>query len=142
MACRENNWSLESATFYTEVTEYQNPDEIEERPKIGCYASDILIEGADWAMSLVDRDGAKADGGGGCLVRAKLRNSINRLPIIRIIPVEMHKLKLQVRGRGRGKDSGEGSNSGCAVASTENKWQIAIIIMTWHEFGQTGFQLN
>lgn len=98
MACRENNWSLEAATFYTEVVwEYQNPDEIEERPKIGCYASDILIEGADWTTGQGSGGARAATGGGGCLVRAKLRNSINRLPIIRIIPVEMHKLKLQVR---------------------------------------------
>lgn len=115
MACRENNWSLESATFYTEVTEYQNPDEIEERPKSGCYASGILIEGADWMIGDRGRgergeikshsDGGRKNCGdpgggsgakGGCLVRAKLRNSINRLPIIRIIPAEMHKLKLQV----------------------------------------------
>lgn len=110
MACRENNWSLETTTFYTEVTAYQNPDEIEERPKSGCYASDILIEGADWSVA---DEGSGQDGesknsgdnssvktsqiaGGGYLVQAKLRNSINRLPIIRIIPVEMHKLKLQV----------------------------------------------
>lgn len=111
MACRENNWSLETATFYTEVTEYQNPDEIEERPKSGCYASDILIEGADWVVNgdlkknkTIESAGVVGKGGGtrtsasgGCLVRAKLRNPINRLPIIRIIPIEKHKLKLQVR---------------------------------------------
>lgn len=103
MACRENNWSLDSASFYTEVTEYHNPDEIEERPKNGCYACDIFIEGASWAanncqdeenISVGDPSGGQQRGG--CLIQSTLRNSISRLPIIRIIPVEMHTLKLQV----------------------------------------------
>lgn len=98
MACRENNWTLESASFYTEVTEFQNPDEIEERPKSGCYACDILIEGAaEWPTTTATKGADAGSMGNGNLVRAKLRNSINRLPIIRIIPIEMHKLKLQVR---------------------------------------------
>lgn len=163
MACRENNWSLESATFYTEVTEYQNPDEIEERPKSGCYASDILIEGADWEMA---RSGGGVEGktrpsderkpkeeakncgattslgagggagaGAGCLVRAKLRNSINRLPIIRIIPVEMHKLKLQVR-KWSWRVVRTSSSSSLPLWAA-NKWQIAIIIMARHKFWET-----
>lgn len=133
MACRENNWSLESATFYTEVTEFQNPDQIEERPKSGCYACDILIEGAAWGLVADNGDnketvGTNNSGGargglgtdskskdgegvghtGNGLVRAKLRNPINPLPIIRIIPVEMHKLKLQVRQARTSRESGRG----------------------------------
>lgn len=115
MACRENNWSLESATFYTEVTEYLNPDEIEERPKSGCYVSNIYLEGADWQndnekvkdmpREKKNKEEAAASGGGGCakarvsgyLAQAKNGQIINPLPIIRIVPIEMHKLKLQVR---------------------------------------------
>lgn len=100
MGCRENNWTLESAAFYTEVTEFHNPDEIEERPKSGCYACDIFIEGAaEWSTVAEGTNDSSSSLGNGNLVRAKLRNSINRLPIIRIIPTEMHKLKLQVRWR-------------------------------------------
>lgn len=96
MACRENNWSLDSASFYTEVTEYLNPDEIEERPKSGCYACDIFIEGASWTSNTSHDQENRSSGGqrrGGCLIQSELRKSVSRLPIIRIIPVETHTSK-------------------------------------------------
>lgn len=73
---------------------------------------------------------------GGYLVRAKLRNSINQLPIIRIIPVEVHKLKLQVRPDLADAISQQRA-SGRTAGTSANKWHIAIIIMARRKFGET-----
>ena len=81
--CRKNMWPLDRSTLYTQVTKYSNPMEISERPESGCYVQGLYLEGAGW------------DTKNGNLVR--LNNSgrlVQELPILRIIPIESHRLKL------------------------------------------------
>lgn len=51
----------------------------------GCYVSGLYLEGADWDIEQ------------SCLVRSRPRVLVSQLPILKIIPIEAHRLKLQVR---------------------------------------------
>ena len=59
MACRKNGWPLDKSTLFTEVTEFQNADSVEEKPLQGCYVSGLYLEGAGWDIEK------------GCLRRSK-----------------------------------------------------------------------
>ena len=48
--------------------------------------SGMYLEGADWDVEQ------------GCLVRSKPKVLLVQLPILKVIPIEAHRLKLQVRG--------------------------------------------
>lgn len=50
----------------------------------GCFVSGLFLEGADWDMEH------------GCLVKSKPRVLVVELPILKIIPMEAHRLRLQV----------------------------------------------
>lgn len=50
----------------------------------GCFVSGLYLEGADWD---IDR---------GCLIKSKPKVLVVDLPILKIIPIEAHRLKLQV----------------------------------------------
>uniref|UniRef100_A0A8C1QBG0 Dynein heavy chain 10, axonemal-like n=1 Tax=Cyprinus carpio TaxID=7962 RepID=A0A8C1QBG0_CYPCA len=81
--CRKNGWPLDHSTLYTQVTHYRSEDEIKERPGQGCFVSGLYLEGADWDIEK------------SCLVRSKPRVLVSQLPILKIIPIEAHRLKLQ-----------------------------------------------
>ncbi|XP_017580699.2 dynein heavy chain 10, axonemal [Pygocentrus nattereri] len=81
--CRRNGWPLDRSTLYTHVTQYRSEDEVTERPGQGCFVSGLYMEGADWD---VDQ---------GCLVRSKPKVLVVQLPILKVIPIEAHRLKLQ-----------------------------------------------
>ncbi|KAI4888942.1 hypothetical protein NFI96_027441 [Prochilodus magdalenae] len=81
--CRRNGWPLDRSTLYTHVTQYRSEDEVTERPGQGCFVSGLYLEGADWD---VDQ---------GCLVRSKPKVLVVQLPILKVIPIEAHRLKLQ-----------------------------------------------
>ncbi|KAI5616269.1 dynein heavy chain 10, axonemal [Silurus asotus] len=81
--CRNNGWPLDRSTLYTHVTQYSNEDEVQERPAQGCYVSGLYLEGADWEVEQ------------GCLVRSKPKVLVVQLPILKVIPIESHRLKLQ-----------------------------------------------
>uniref|UniRef100_A0A8C2JKF3 Dynein heavy chain 10, axonemal-like n=1 Tax=Cyprinus carpio TaxID=7962 RepID=A0A8C2JKF3_CYPCA len=83
--CRKNGWPLDHSTLYTQVTHYRSEDEIKERPGQGCFVSGLYLEGADWDIEK------------SCLVRSKPRVLVSQLPILKIIPIEAHRLKLQAR---------------------------------------------
>lgn len=85
--CRRNNWPLDRSTLFTQVTKFQDADEVNERAGQGCFVSGLYLEGADWD---VER---------GCLIKSKPKVLVVDLPILKIIPIEAHRLKLQV-GRG------------------------------------------
>lgn len=51
----------------------------------GCFVSGLYLEGADWDIEA------------GCLVKSKPKVLVVDLPILKIIPIEAHRLKLQVR---------------------------------------------
>ncbi|KAL2092820.1 hypothetical protein ACEWY4_012618 [Coilia grayii] len=81
--CRRNGWPLDRSTLYTQVTQHRSPDEVNERPGQGCFVSGLYLEGADW------------DTERGCLIRSKPKVLVVQLPILKVIPIESHRLKLQ-----------------------------------------------
>ncbi|XP_004753142.1 dynein axonemal heavy chain 10 isoform X1 [Mustela putorius furo] len=81
--CRRNNWPLDRSTLFTQVTKFQDADEVNERAGQGCFVSGLYLEGADWD---VER---------GCLIKSKPKVLVVDLPILKIIPIEAHRLKLQ-----------------------------------------------
>uniref|UniRef100_A0A8C9J6D4 Dynein axonemal heavy chain 10 n=1 Tax=Panthera tigris altaica TaxID=74533 RepID=A0A8C9J6D4_PANTA len=81
--CRRNGWPLDRSTLFTQVTKFQDADEVNERAGQGCFVSGLYLEGADWD---VER---------GCLIKSKPKVLVVDLPILKIIPIEAHRLKLQ-----------------------------------------------
>ncbi|KAI3386976.1 hypothetical protein SNEBB_002464 [Seison nebaliae] len=80
--CRMHGWSLDKSTLYTEVTEMEDGDNVVERAIQGCYVQGLYLEGAAW-----DVKGQK-------LIRQQPKQLIQQLPVLRVIPIEAHKLKL------------------------------------------------
>ncbi|KAI9009714.1 dynein heavy chain and region D6 of dynein motor-domain-containing protein [Gaertneriomyces semiglobifer] len=81
--CRKNGWSLDKSTLYTEVTQYMDASQIQERPLSGCYVQGLYLEGAGWDLQE------------NCLTRLEAGGRLfTNLPILRIIPIETHRLKL------------------------------------------------
>ncbi|XP_067910594.1 dynein axonemal heavy chain 10 isoform X6 [Heterodontus francisci] len=81
--CRKNSWPLDRSTLYTQVTKYQTADDVIERPGQGCFISGLYMEGAAW-----DIDES-------CLIRSKPKELVIELPVLKVIPIEAHRLKLQ-----------------------------------------------
>lgn len=80
--CRKNGWPLDKSTLYTQVTQYVDVQEITERPSSGCYVQGLYLEGAAWDVEKP------------ALIRAHGRKLVVELPVLRIIPIEAHRLKL------------------------------------------------
>jgi hypothetical protein len=53
-------------------------------PSPGCFVSGLYLEGADWDLEK------------GCLIKSKPKVLVVDLPILKVIPIEAHRLKLQV----------------------------------------------
>ncbi|KYQ51703.1 Dynein heavy chain 10, axonemal [Trachymyrmex zeteki] len=84
MACRKNNWPLDQSVIYTTVSKFFKPDDIEERPdEAGCYVYGLYLEGARWDIEEHR------------LKRSHPKVLFEALPILTIIPTEVHRLKLQ-----------------------------------------------
>uniref|UniRef100_A0A8D2LCC4 Dynein axonemal heavy chain 10 n=1 Tax=Varanus komodoensis TaxID=61221 RepID=A0A8D2LCC4_VARKO len=81
--CRKNGWPLDRSTLYTQVTKYRTAEEVTERPGQGCFVSGLYLEGADWDLE------------SGCLIKSTPKVLVVDLPILKIIPIEAHRLKLQ-----------------------------------------------
>uniref|UniRef100_A0A8C2R7B6 AAA+ ATPase domain-containing protein n=1 Tax=Capra hircus TaxID=9925 RepID=A0A8C2R7B6_CAPHI len=81
--CRRNGWPLDRSTLFTQVTKFQDADEVNERAGQGCFVSGLYLEGADWDIEK------------GCLIKSKPKVLVVDLPILKIIPIEAHRLKLQ-----------------------------------------------
>ncbi|XP_012518857.1 PREDICTED: dynein heavy chain 10, axonemal [Propithecus coquereli] len=81
--CRKNGWPLDRSTLFTQVTKFRDADEVNERAGQGCFVSGLYLEGADWDIER------------GCLVKSKPKVLVVDLPILKIIPIEAHRLKLQ-----------------------------------------------
>ena len=85
--CRKNGWPLDKSTLYTAVTEvhrnYYNTYYLGFSPS-GCYITGLYLEGACWDL---DKK---------CLIKSPPKVLIEELPILRIIPIEAHRLKLVV----------------------------------------------
>ncbi|OAF67720.1 1-alpha DHC [Intoshia linei] len=80
---RKNGWSLDKCALFTTMTYYEDSEEVTERPLQGCFVSGIYLEGAMW------------DTKNSCLIKQKPKKLIQKLPIMKIIPIETHKIKLQ-----------------------------------------------
>jgi dynein heavy chain len=81
--CRNKGWALDRSTLYSSVTEYTNPEDVRDRPANGCFVHGIFLEGASWDLEA------------GCLAPPIPKQLAQNLPILRIIPIEAHKLRLQ-----------------------------------------------
>ena len=68
--------------FYSH--QYTNPEQITEKAPSGCYVSGLYLEGARW-------DQQKS-----CLIKSLPKVLVEELPILRVIPIEAHRLKLVV----------------------------------------------
>lgn len=82
--CRKNGWPLDRSTLYTTVTKYRTAEEVTERAHSGCFVSGLYLEGASWDIET------------GSLRRPKPKVLVEELPILKVIPIEAHRLKLQV----------------------------------------------
>ena len=87
--CRKNGWPLDKSTLYTQVTEWEGGDDVNERAHQGCFVTGLYLEGASWDVHRK------------CLTRQKPKVLIQALPVMKVIPIESHKLKLQVKGHVR-----------------------------------------
>ncbi|PNF33088.1 hypothetical protein B7P43_G15848 [Cryptotermes secundus] len=74
--CRKNGWPLDKTTLCTTVTTYMDVDD-------GCLVHGLYLEGAHWDKQRQ------------CLVRSHPRVLIEELPMLLIIPIEVHRRKLQ-----------------------------------------------
>ncbi|XP_018050925.1 PREDICTED: dynein heavy chain 10, axonemal [Atta colombica] len=83
MTCRKNNWPLDHSVIYTTVSKFFKPDDVEERPDEGCYVYGLYLEGARWDIEEHR------------LQRSHPKVLFEALPILTIIPIEVHRLKLQ-----------------------------------------------
>ncbi|KAM6052185.1 dynein axonemal heavy chain 10 [Chlamydotis macqueenii] len=81
--CRKNKWPLDHSTLYTEVTRYRAAEDVTEGSTEGCFVSGLFMEGADWDIAH------------SCLTKSKPGVLVVELPILKIIPIEAHRLKLQ-----------------------------------------------
>ncbi|XP_064378089.1 dynein axonemal heavy chain 10 [Dromaius novaehollandiae] len=81
--CRKNSWPLDRSTLYTEVTKYAAAEDVTEGSGQGCFVSGLYLEGADWDVE------------NSCLTKSKPKVLVVDLPILKIIPIEAHRLKLQ-----------------------------------------------
>lgn len=82
--CRKNGWPLDRSTLYTTVTKYTSADKVTERAHSGCFVSGLYLEGASWDVEE------------SCLRRPRPKVLVEELPILKVIPIEAHRLKLQV----------------------------------------------
>ena len=84
-ACRKNGWSLDRSTLYTSVTSFEKISDITERPVTGCFIKGLYLEGACWSVEK------------SALCKPFPKQLVSELPVLRVIPIESHKLKLKVR---------------------------------------------
>jgi dynein heavy chain len=67
------------------VTEWETAEDVNERAHQGCFITGLYLEGASWEVHKH------------CLTRQKPKVLIQELPVMKVIPIESHKLKLQVK---------------------------------------------
>ncbi|KAL5105240.1 Dynein heavy chain 10 axonemal [Taenia crassiceps] len=83
-ACRKNGWALDKCTMSTSVTDILPPDTatILMAPDVGCNVVGLYLEGSGWSVEEHS------------MVHQLPRMLIQELPVIRLTPIERHKLKL------------------------------------------------
>lgn len=81
--CRKNGWPLDKSTLYTTVTQWSHAEDVTERAHQGCFVDGLYLEGGAW-----DKENC-------CIIRQNPKQLIQELPVLKIIPIESHRLKLQ-----------------------------------------------
>ena len=72
-------------SVYTHThTQFVSADQITEKAPSECYVSGLYLEGARWDVE------------NSCLTKSHPKVLIEELPILRVIPIEAHRLKLVV----------------------------------------------
>ena len=66
------------------ILQFTSADQITEKAPSGCYVSGLYLEGALWDIE------------NSCLAKSHPKVLIEELPVLRIIPIEAHRLKLVV----------------------------------------------
>ena len=79
-AARKNQWPLDKVTLSTEVTQWQQPDDINESVQGYCLLEGLHLEGAGW------------DFDHGCLTDPSAKQLVSRMPLIKIMPTEAHRV--------------------------------------------------
>ncbi|XP_047141246.1 dynein axonemal heavy chain 10 isoform X1 [Hydra vulgaris] len=82
-ACRKNGWPLDRSTLYTTVTSFEKSNDVTEKPALGCFIKGLYLEGASWSLEK------------SALCKPLPKQLTCELPILRVIPIESHKLKLK-----------------------------------------------
>jgi len=80
--CRKKEWPLDKSTVFTSVTKFKNASEIDSRPEDGAYLEGLYLEGARWNLER------------GFLEAQEKKTLIYDLPVLKIEPIEVSKLKL------------------------------------------------
>ena len=81
--CRKNGWPLDKSTLYTTVTQHTKAADVREKLHSGCYIEGLYLEGGSWDVE------------NACLRKSKPKILVEELPILKVIPIEAHRLKLQ-----------------------------------------------
>ncbi|VDO02312.1 unnamed protein product, partial [Rodentolepis nana] len=81
--CRRNAWPLDKSAMVTSVTDYTDPDKVEDRNSSGCLLDGLFLEGAAW--SLKDRR----------LCLQDPRKLIQPLPLLSVQVIESRRVKKQ-----------------------------------------------
>lgn len=74
------NTTIHTCTFF----QFTDPEQVTEKAPSGCYISGLYLEGACWDIEQ------------SCLKKPPPKVLIEELPILRVIPIEAHRLKLVV----------------------------------------------
>ena len=82
-ACRAKGWALDKSTLFTTVTTEVHPDRITKGPDFGCFVTGLFLEGVAW------------DSQRNCVRAQKPKELIFEMPVMKINPVEVNKLKLK-----------------------------------------------
>eukprot|EP01105_Mastigella_eilhardi_P016134 TRINITY_DN3695_c0_g1_i1.p1 TRINITY_DN3695_c0_g1~~TRINITY_DN3695_c0_g1_i1.p1 ORF type:complete len:4489 (-),score=1285.68 TRINITY_DN3695_c0_g1_i1:87-13553(-) len=82
-ASRKMSWPLDKTVLITKITNTIDPAMLTERPEIGCYIHGLYLEGAAWDLE------------NGHLESQKPRVLVYEMPVIQLVPVEVHKRKQQ-----------------------------------------------
>ncbi|KAF7232412.1 hypothetical protein EG68_10350, partial [Paragonimus skrjabini miyazakii] len=83
-ACRKHGWALDRCALQTTMTDIV-PEEFHTvlmAPELGCHVCGLYLEGSAWSVQE------------GCLVRQKPRELLQEMPIVKLTPIEKHRLKL------------------------------------------------
>ncbi|CAH8443114.1 unnamed protein product [Heterobilharzia americana] len=83
-ACRKYGWAIDKCAIQTTVTDVV-PEEVHTilmAPEIGCYVCGLYIEGSAWDVKEM------------CLTRQKSGELLQEMPIVKLTPIEKHRLKL------------------------------------------------